>query len=228
MGDPEYYLTNLHKWYFAPKSSAVLYVRRDRQLPHVPVPSVVDNAETNVTFTDRFVWAGTRDRSAFCAVQEAITFRESLGGETAIMDYTYQLADFAGKYLMNLWQVEPLAPNSMHSSMVTVRIPTMDASICAAVRSTLFNMGYSVSGWAPLPSVAQCYFRLSAQVYLDQTDFMTIGQLTLDIIKNHTNAAPALVEGHFDRSSGRDAPKRECTDHTRVATNDQPVGIRNV
>jgi hypothetical protein len=65
MGDPEYAFWNIHKWLYGPKSSALLYVRRDRQLLHVPAPAVVDNTETGA-FTDRFIWTGTRDRTAYC------------------------------------------------------------------------------------------------------------------------------------------------------------------
>jgi selenocysteine lyase/cysteine desulfurase len=70
MGNPEYYFANAHKWYLAPKSSCAMYVRRDRQLPHVPAPAVVDNLETQ-DFTDRFIWTGTRDRTPYCAIQAA-------------------------------------------------------------------------------------------------------------------------------------------------------------
>ena len=52
LGGPDYYFTNLHKWYFGSKSACALYVRRDRQLPHVPAPAVVDNIETQ-DFPDR-------------------------------------------------------------------------------------------------------------------------------------------------------------------------------
>ena len=65
LGNPEYAFWNVHKWLYGPKSSALMYVRRDRQLLHVPAPSVVDSTETD-PFTDRFIWTGTRDRTAYC------------------------------------------------------------------------------------------------------------------------------------------------------------------
>ena len=123
LGNPEYYMGNAHKWYFASKSSCVLYVRKDRQLPHVPAPAVVDNLETQL-FSDRFIWTGTRDRTPYCAIQAATQFREELGGEEAIMNYNIGLAKWAENYLRQLWGVNPMAPPSMHTSMSIIQIPT--------------------------------------------------------------------------------------------------------
>ena len=65
LGNPEYYFANAHKWYLAPKSAAVMYVRRDRQLPHIPAPAVVDNIETQ-DFPDRFVRLHLLARARAC------------------------------------------------------------------------------------------------------------------------------------------------------------------
>jgi len=65
MGNPEYAFWNIHKWLYGPKSAALMYVRSDRQLLHVPAPAVVDSTETQA-FIDRFIWTGTRDRTAYC------------------------------------------------------------------------------------------------------------------------------------------------------------------
>lgn len=190
LGNPDYALWNLHKWYYAPKSSAVLYVRADHQLPHVPAPSVVDSLEAN-SFTDRFIWTGTRDRTAFCAIQDATAFRAALGGEAAITTYTRDLALQAARYLEALWSVAPMAPESMASSLVNVQIPTRNATACGIVRSELISKhGLSVSGWTPVGDIT-CYFRISAQVYLDMTDFERLGALTLQILKGLGALAPA-------------------------------------
>jgi isopenicillin-N epimerase len=175
---------NAHKWYFASKSSCVLYVRRDRQLPHVPAPAVVDNVETQA-FSDRFIWTGTRDRTPYCAIQAATAFRGELGGESAIMAYNMGLARWAEAYLRALWGVTAMAPPAMHTSMSIVQIPTPNATVCGLVREALFAQGWSVSGWnTPLadPPIA-CYFRLSAQVFLEQSDFVALGEKVLEVIK---------------------------------------------
>lgn len=192
MGDPDYAFWNLHKWMYAPKSSALLYVRRDRQLPHVPAPSVVDNVETQA-FPDRFVWTGTRDRTAFCAIRPAIAFRDSIGGEAAIQAYNHGLALYAASHLGALWGVAPMAPTSMISSLCNVQIPTANATACAYLRSTLISeYGMSVSGWTDVPgwgATHPCFFRISGQVYLETADVDRLGALTVQILKGFEGGA---------------------------------------
>ena len=81
-----------------------------------------------------------------------------------------------------------MAPLSMHSSMSIVQIPTDNATACALLSGALRARGWSTSGWAPLNGI-QCYFRLSAQVYLEQSDFVALGKLTLEILKNISGGA---------------------------------------
>ncbi len=161
------YFGNLHKWLFVPKSAAFLYVRRDHQLPHIPAPACVDNPETQ-TFTDRYIWTGTRDRTAYCAIADAITFRESLGGEAAIMNYTRSLALAGGHVLVGNWSTRLLGPDSMASSMVSVQVPTDNTTACGVVAGLLrsrynYYMPASVALDAAHGDIA-CYWRLSAQV----------------------------------------------------------------
>ena len=80
-------------------------------------------------FTDRFVWDGTRDRSSFCAVKDAMAFRNDvLGGEDSIMRYNHELAAWAGEYLTDLWNTTTLTSEpAMMNSMVNVKGPGLNA-----------------------------------------------------------------------------------------------------
>jgi isopenicillin-N epimerase len=160
----------------------VLYVRRDRQLPRVPAPAVVDSPETQA-FADRFVWTGTRDRTPYCAIQAASALRAALGGEAAIMGYNAALARWAEAHLRAKWRVPAMAPPAMFSGMSVVQIPAANASQCAAVRAGLLAAGWSMSGCNAVgdPPIA-CYFRLSAQVYLEQADFVALGDKVLALL----------------------------------------------
>ncbi len=52
-----------------------------------------------------------------------------------------------------------------------------------------YDYNISTSGWTPVQG-AQCSFRISAQVYLEESDIDFLGQAVLDIVKklNSTTA----------------------------------------
>jgi isopenicillin-N epimerase len=79
----DFYAGNCHKWLMAPKGSAFLHVRRDRQAMLSPLVIshgwTPDRAEPgpfgNTAFVDSLEMQGTRDPAAFLAVPDAIRFR---------------------------------------------------------------------------------------------------------------------------------------------------------
>jgi selenocysteine lyase/cysteine desulfurase len=194
MGDPEYYFANAHKWLFAPKSAAILYVRRDRQLPHVPAPAVVDNPETQ-DFPDRYIWTGTRDRSAYCAIMDALAYRQTLGGEAAVMAYTQGLAQQAGVFLAANWSTQLLHPLNASTSMISIQVPTDNNTACGMAAGQLkATYGYNMPASASVGDIA-CYWRLSAQVYHEMSDFQNLAVYTVQLLKN--------LGAHVENMAGR-------------------------
>ena len=197
MSDVDYYFTNTHKWLYASKSSALLYVRHDHQHPYVPAPAVVDSAMTE-TFESRFIWTGTRDRTAFCAILAALDYRQSLGGEERIMNYNQQLAMFAGQYLSTLWNTQILSPESMQSSMTNVQVPTKNYTVCQMVVGELYdNYNTMVSGASnispPFGNIP-CYLRLSAQIYQEKSDWQELGSLIVQLLKKYNAYEPNIKQ----------------------------------
>jgi isopenicillin-N epimerase len=92
-----YYTGNLHKWVCAPKGSAFLHVRRDRQ--NGIRPATISHG-ANAPERDRsrfrleFDWQGTLDPSAWLAVPRAIEFVGGLidGDWPAVMERNHRLA----------------------------------------------------------------------------------------------------------------------------------------
>jgi selenocysteine lyase/cysteine desulfurase len=193
MSDVDYYFTNTHKWLYASKSSAILYVRHDHQRLYVPAPAIVDSAMTDV-FESRFIWTGTRDRTPYCAILSALDYRQSLGGEQRIMDYNQNLAQVGGRYLSRLWETKILSPENMQSGMTNVQVPTNNLTICQMVVGELYNtyntMVSGASNIVPELGDIPCYLRLSAQIYQEENDWHVLGALIVKLLKQFNGYTP--------------------------------------
>jgi isopenicillin-N epimerase len=125
---PAYYAGASHKWICAPKGSAFLYVRRDRQAFVKPLAIASGSSETRVDrsrFRLEFDWNGTIDPSAYLATPAAIDgLGEMLhGGWPALISTNRQLAVSARDLLTEALHISAEAPNSMTGSMASIRMP---------------------------------------------------------------------------------------------------------
>jgi isopenicillin-N epimerase len=123
-----YYTANCHKWLCAPKGSAFLHVRRDRQrsLRPLTLSHGAASARRDVSrFRLEHDWTGTVDPSAYLAVPRAIQFLEQLmpGGLPALRAYNHALILRARATLCAALGVAAPAPESLVGSMVTLPLP---------------------------------------------------------------------------------------------------------
>ena len=117
-----YYAGNLHKWAFAPRGAAFLWVRPDRQAQIHPA---VISHHYGEGFCREFSWQGTRDFSAWLAVPRALQFTADLGGD-AVREHNHALAVWAHQLLCTRLRVpQPLSPvdGSMLGAMAAVPLP---------------------------------------------------------------------------------------------------------
>jgi isopenicillin-N epimerase len=116
-----WYAGNLHKWAFAPRGAAFLWVRPDRQSEIHPT---IISHRLGEGFAREFGWQGTRDVTAWLSVPRAISFLAELG-EQRVREHNHALAAWAHRMLCRRWDATPLSPldGAMLGSMATVALP---------------------------------------------------------------------------------------------------------
>jgi isopenicillin-N epimerase len=122
----DFYTASCHKWLSGPIGSGFLHVAR-RQQQHVrpPVLSWGRIPPTKIdSWSDEFVWLGTRNPAAYLAIPAAIGFLEAVG-LPAFRARTHWLARQARRGLLELTNLPPLVPDdaAWYGSMAHVPLP---------------------------------------------------------------------------------------------------------
>ncbi|MCJ1309216.1 hypothetical protein MMC25_002873 [Agyrium rufum] len=144
---PDFFMSNLHKWLYVPRGCALFYVPQKNQhlirsaLPtshgFAPLPSdepkdqifnpLPQGANTRFVLLHEFV--ATLDPSPYLCVQAAINFRETYcGGEERIMKYCSDLATAAGFETAKVLGTNEIMENAAGTltegcALVSVRMP---------------------------------------------------------------------------------------------------------
>ena len=123
--DCDYYVSNLHKWFLAPKGCCFLYVNDyDKALKSLQPNFISWGYEKDLSFN--FFFRATCDRSAWYLVEECIDFYENkLGGLSSIRKYTDELLDQAVDLLVKGWNTnEPGIPKELEAPfMRLIKLP---------------------------------------------------------------------------------------------------------
>jgi isopenicillin-N epimerase len=110
---------NLHKWFFAPRGCALLWVRPERAAAlH---PTVISHGYGGGLAAE-FGWTGTRDVTPFLSVPAALSFHARLGGP-ALMEGNRARAAEAAALLAEAWRTEVAGLPGQRWAMAAVRVP---------------------------------------------------------------------------------------------------------
>lgn len=175
--DPDFYLSNGHKWLYTPRGSGLMYVKKELQpLIH---PTVI-SWNYQLGYQREFHQLGTIDYTNFLTFPTALEFRRRLG-EDRIINYMHNLAIKGAKILARLWNTEILVPEDQLGSMANIRLPFNDAVLVNSVVEKLFLSFRSYM--TTFEEKGVWYARISAQIYNEEKDYEDIGSAVLDILK---------------------------------------------
>ena len=170
-----YVTSNCHKWLCAPKGTAFLYVRKDKQKKIQPL--TISHGHTfplgeTTRFRHEFDWTGTQDISGWCALPAVIEGMADLvdGGWEGIMQHNHELAIQGRDILCDRLGIEQPCPNEMIACISTIRLPgeilskekMHEPDPLHHILSEKYNIQVPVWTW---PSPAGRYLRISAQLY---------------------------------------------------------------
>ncbi|AMY11143.1 Isopenicillin N epimerase [Luteitalea pratensis] len=163
----DWYVANLHKWMWVPRSSGILWAAPERQASLQPA---VISWGLDEDFTTTFDLPGTRDPSSHLAAPAAVDLFHEWGLE-AVRHYMHDLAWQAAQHVSQRWDTPFDTPASMIGTMATVTLPaTLGSTREDAQRlrdALLFEDGIEVPVHAYRDRLRA---RISAQVYNDMDD----------------------------------------------------------
>jgi len=163
----DWYVGNLHKWAYAPRSCAFLWAAAGRQENLHPV---VISWGLGQGFLDEFDWVGTRDPKAYLAAPAGIAFMRELGIE-AVRSYNHRLAWEGAAFLSERLRTSFTAAESMVGSMATVPLPERMGSTsedAARLRDALLfkdRIEVQLHAWH-----GRLWVRISTQIYNEIAD----------------------------------------------------------
>lgn len=210
--EPDFFVSNLHKWGYVPRGSAVLVVakKHHKNVHSLPVSHTylddgfesVSELDKSRRLVDRFTFVGTIDFSTHLSTPAAIKFREQLGGEEVIREYCFDLAKKAGAFAADFFGTEVLenAAGTLTTAMVNVRLPVSEKWLKGASpedKEELLKVlnNYPMENFdtfvPPVFHNGKVYVRLSCQVYNELSDY----KVGVEAIKEALKQIPgALAE----------------------------------
>jgi isopenicillin-N epimerase len=178
----DFYTASCHKWLSGPFGSGFLFASpRQQKNIRPPVlswgrlpPNQIDS------WSDEFIWSGTRNPVAYLGVPAAIDFLENIGLD-AFRARTHWLAQYARRRLVEVFQLEPMMPDdsNWYGSMAHVPLaPTTTNETCAVANPLQHTIWQKLGVEVPIVDFAgRRNIRVSCHLYNDteQIDRLVAG-----------------------------------------------------
>lgn len=197
---PDFYVTNLHKWFYIPFGCAVLYIdpKHHNVVHTLPISHLyledhvkLSDGDQKNRLIDRFFLYGTKNFASIQVIPEAIKFRsEVCGGETKIYDYCHGLAKQVGELVSRKWGTSYLDQkgSTSISTMVTVEVPTQDypeiVKNWSVIDHHVYNKMFDRKAYTPcIAHNGKLFARFSCQVYNELSDYDYASDVVLETLK---------------------------------------------
>jgi isopenicillin-N epimerase len=180
----DWYVGNLHKWYFVPRGCGFLWAAPGQESGLMPN---VLSWDINQPFPSNFAWTGTRDPSNWLAIPAAFDFMDRLG-ESAVHEHNHQLIHNAVALLVDMWKFRVSTPDTMTAAMTLVPAPDglsypatdegrsrLEADL-KDKHNIVLNPAFAHEG--------RIWLRLTAQIYNDLGDYEKLGKIVLALRSN--------------------------------------------
>ena len=177
---PDAYFSNFHKWGYAPKSAAFLYLS-DKYLSEVQ-PAITGNFHGEGPARE-FFWCGTRDLTPFLSVQKGIEYSESFG-PNAVRNYNHPLALKAARRIAEIWGTKMLTEDERCVGyLANVLVPSQDISLCSKIAYEMMDEDNCYPIFFKFDN--KVFTRISAQIFNEMSDYEFMATTFLKKLNNH-------------------------------------------
>lgn len=189
-----FFAGNLHKWCYAPRGCAVLWV--DPEFHQNIFPSVISRFNTNGDLSDMFFYQGTSDDSTFYCSGKSIAFFNELGGHIDISKYCSNLVKQGANLLVEKWNTEhfPLPSDMAAPFMRMVALPRIKKYPLPetdGIKIFVRDMSQMMQDFWERFKIQCCFVslqnkpwvRLSANVYNSMEDFHKLADSMLLLVR---------------------------------------------
>ncbi|KAG6335667.1 hypothetical protein ID866_3425 [Astraeus odoratus] len=174
---PDFWISSCHKWLYTKRGCAILYVpKRNQHIIKSPIPT----SKLYLSHQDEG-YEGPQD---FVKLFASLDFREWIGGEHKINEYTHNLAIEGGKHLAKRFETSLLDPDGlMTPNMVNVELPMPweihdTEEVINLIRDTLLLKWNTFASY--FRHNGKWWARCSVQIYNEISDFDVIADAFLD------------------------------------------------
>lgn len=171
----DYWVGNCHKWLFAPKGCAVLYVAREHRAALHPL--VISHGYGG-GLTEEFDWTGTKDPTPWLSVEAALDFVQRQGGHDRIRAHNVALRAAGARTLEREVGLMEAAPATMLAALETRPLPNKLGTDHLLLSRRMWEE-HGVEA-VVVPFDGRLWVRISAQIYNTPDDYERLAAALLE------------------------------------------------